>query len=81
MYKEFGSIGVFAAYSRWSLDNSPYGRMEHDNVSSTLDLWSLCLQSAPILPNSKGQAERQEYRLKLLKLLNLEVVPDTNRGQ
>ena len=41
MPEEFGSLRVFAAYSRWSLDNSSFGRMEYDKVSSKL-------------PNSKG---------------------------
>ena len=36
MFKEFRSLGVFAAYSRWSLDNSSFGWMEHDKVSSKL---------------------------------------------
>ena len=36
MAKEFGSLGVFAAYSRWSLDNSSLGSMERNKVSSKL---------------------------------------------
>ena len=49
MLKEFRSLGVFAAFSRWSLDVSLMQKQER---------YDYCLNSpTPKLPNSKEQAE------------------------
>ena len=49
MLKEFRSLGVFAAFSRWSLDVSWMQKQVH---------YDYCLDSqTPKLPNFKEQAE------------------------
>ena len=49
MLKEFRSLGVFAAFSRWSLDVSLMQKQVR---------YDYCLNSqTPKLPNSKEQAE------------------------
>ena len=55
MLKEFRSLGVFAAFSRWSLDVS----LMQKHVR-----YGYCLNSqTPKLPNSKEQAELTKVKL------------------
>ena len=53
MSKEFRSLGVFAAFSRWSLDNCRGG-----SAYPPVDAGNLRLSSK--LPNSKGQTKLEK---------------------
>ena len=56
MLKECRSVGVFAAFSRWSLDVSLMQKQVR---------YDYCLNSqTPKLPNSKEQAELAKVELK-----------------